>query len=231
MELQEFLRDIWQTSLVFISLLTFTRFLGNTQVGQLTFYEYISGITIGSIAATVAASEPDRVWSHFFDLLLFIILTYIISLITIKSRPLRKVIEGGPTLMIRNGQILEENMRKLRYDMDELTSQLRLKEILDPSEVQFAFLETSGELSVIKKDAHQTITKSDLAVAGSNPALPIELIMDGEVLEDNLKRHQITLQWLQEQLNQQGIQKPEQVMYAVIDSNGQFFLSKKSESA
>lgn len=231
MEWQEFLRDIWQTSLVFISLLAFTRFLGNTQVGQLTFYEYISGITIGSIAATVAASEPDKVWNHFFDLFLFIILTYFISLITIKSRPLRKVIEGGPTLMIRNGQILEENMRKLRYDMDELTSQLRLKEILDPSEVQFAFLETSGELSVIKKDSQQTVTKSDLAVAGSNPSLPIELIMDGEVLEDNLKRHQITLQWLQKQLNQQGIQKPEQVMYAVIDSNGQFFLSKKSESA
>ena len=100
MELQEFIRDTWQTALVFISLLIFTRFLGKTQVGQLTFYEYVSGITIGSLAANIASAEANKVWNNFYDLVLFVILTYAISQITIRSRPLRKLIEGSPTIVI-----------------------------------------------------------------------------------------------------------------------------------
>lgn len=225
MDWQEIIRDTWQTALVFFSLLVFARFLGNTQIGQLTFYEYVSGITIGSIAASVAASEPDKVWSHFYDLVLFVALTYFISYLTIKSRPLRKLVEGTPTIVIENGRILKENMRGLRYDLDELAGQLRQQGILDPSEVQYAIIETSGVLSVIKKADYQPLTKSDLRIHLPDPTFPVELIMDGEIIEENLRRHNLTQDWLAKQLAARGIADISEVTYAAIDSKGQLFVS------
>ncbi len=230
MEMQEFFRDTWQTTLVFISLLVFTRFLGKTQVGQLTFYEYVSGITIGSLAATMAGSEPDKVWNHYYDLILFVALTYLVSLVTIKSRPLRKLIEGSPTIVIENGLIIEANMHDLRYDMDELHGQLRQQGVLDPAEVQYAILETSGELSVIKKADYQPLTKSDFNIHLPDPSFPVELIMDGVIIERNLRKQNRSKDWLEKQLAERSITDISQVTYAGIDSKGQLFVNRKTHS-
>ncbi len=230
MDWQEIIRDTWQTSLVFLSLLVFTRILGKTQVGQLTFYEYISGITIGSIAASVAAAEPDKVWSHFYDLALFVVLTYLVSLLTIKSRPLRKMIEGSPTIVIENGRIIEENMDGMRYDLDELNGQLRQQGVFDPSEVQYAIIETSGELSVIKKTDYQPMTKIDFGIHLPDPVFPLELVMDGEIIEQNLQKHNHSITWLEKQLAERGISNVAEVTYAAIDSKGQLFINPKTAS-
>lgn len=230
MEWQEFIRDTWQTSLVFLSLLVFTRILGKTQVGQLTFYEYISGITIGSLAATIAGSEPDKVWNHYYDLVLFVALTYLVSVVTMKSRPLRKLIEGSPTIVIENGRIVEENMHGLRYDIDELNGQLRQQGVLDPAEVQYAILETSGDLSVIKKADYQPLAKSDLNIHLPDPSFPVELVMDGVIIERNLDKQNRSKAWLEKQLADRGIIDVSQVTYAVIDSKGQLFVNPKTQS-
>lgn len=230
MEWQEFFRDTWQTSLVFVSLLVFTRILGKTQVGQLTFYEYVSGITIGSLAANIAAADADKVWNHYYDLILFVLLTYALSLITIKSRPLRKLIDGSPTIVIENGLILEENMHKLRYDIDELTGHLRQQGILDPLEVQYAILETTGDLSIIKKADYQPLTKQDLNIHGSDPSFPVELIMDGIIIERNLNKQNLSKVWLEKQLAAQSVTDVSQVTYAVIDSKGKLFVNPKTQT-
>lgn len=229
MELQEFWRNTWQTSFVFIGLLVFTRFLGKTQVAQLTFYEYISGITIGSIAGNIAAAEPDKFFSHFYDLLLFVLLTYLVALISLKSRRLRKLIEGSPTVIIKNGRILRDNMRSLRYDLDELNAQLRQQGILDVSEVQFAVFETTGELSIIKNPGSQPITKKDLNISADPAKFPVELVMDGEIITENLQKKNLSEDWLHAQLALRGIKNPADVLYAVVDSNGHLFISLSSE--
>ncbi len=230
MEWQEFIRDTWQTSLVFLSLLVFTRILGKTQVGQLTFYEYVSGITIGSLAANIAAADPDKVWSHYYDLVLLTVLTYLVSLVTMKNRPLRKLIEGSPTIVIENGRIIEENMHSLRYDLDELNGHLRQQGILDPTEVQYAILETTGDLSVIKKADYQPLTKSDLNIHLPDPSFPVELIMDGVIIERNLRKQNHSKAWLEKQLADRGIFDVSEVTYAVIDSKGQLFVNRKTQS-
>lgn len=226
MDFQELFRDTWQTSLVFLSLLVFTRVLGKTQVGQLTFYEYVNGITIGSIAANIASSDADKVWSHFYDLMLFVLLTYIISLVTLKSRPLRKIIEGSPTVVIDGGNLIMENMRGMRYDLDELLAQLREKGVTDISQVQYAIVETSGEMSIIKKADYEPLTKNDLNIHLPDPKMPAELIMDGEIITDNLKSKGLSEAWLTQQISAQGIKDITEVSYAVLDSKGQLFLMK-----
>lgn len=229
MEWSELIRDTWQTSLVFISLLLFTRLLGKTQIAQLTFYQYVSGITIGSIAGTVAASEQERVWSHFYDLVLFVALTFLLSQITIRNRPLRKLIDGSPTVVIENGRILEQNMRNMRYDLDELICQLRINGILDPSEVQYAVVETTGDLSVIKKTALQALTKSDAGLEQPDAQYPVELIMDGQVVAENLAKKQLSADWLAGQIRLRGFAAPDQITYAVLDSKGHLFISPRDQ--
>lgn len=227
MDLSELLRNTWQTTLVFIALFTFTRFLGKTQIGQLTFYEYISGITIGSIAGNIVAAEPDKYVSHFYDLILFVILTYLLSFITIKSRKARNIIEGTCTILIENGKILKDNMLQTRLDLDELNAQLRQQGILDISDVQFAILETSGTISIIKKSQQQGLTKEDIGIGCSYQFYPIELISDGEILTENLHAHNISEEWLYAELSLQGIEKIEDVLYSVLDSKGKLFVSKQ----
>lgn len=226
MDLQEFFRDTWQTGLVFFSLWIFTRFLGKTQVAQLTLYEYINGITLGSIAANVAAAEPDKVWSHFYDLVLFVLFTYAFSCLTLKNRSIRKVIDGEATVIIENGTILKKNMKKLRYDLDELNAQLREQGVIDINEVQFAILETTGGLSVIKKTLEQPITKNDMGLKLAEASFPVELIMDGEVISEHLANKNLSLTWLEGELAKQGIKSTSEVLYAVIDSKGKLFVNK-----
>lgn len=230
MEWNDLLHDTWQTALVFASLLGFTRILGKTQIGQLTFYEYISGITIGSIAGNIVAAEPDKYLRDFYDLILFVVLTYLLSYATIKSRRLRFFVEGQSTLLIENGILLKDNMRKARLDLDELTAQLRQQGILDIDEVQFAILETSGTLSIIKKIKEQPASKADIGLAPNEARYPVELIFDGALLYENLQRHQVSKSWLQGELALQGIEKIEDVLYGVLDSKGKLFINKKESS-
>lgn len=228
MSWQQMFQDAWQTILVFFSLLVCARLLGKTQVGQLTFYEYVSGITIGSVAGNALASDFNKVWNHLFDLFLFVSLAYAISHITLISRPLRKLIEGKPTVVIQNGEILRENMREMRYDLDELNAQLREKGILDISEVQYAILENNGSMSVVQKPEFQPVTRGDLKLHHVTAAqYPVELIMDGEIVEENFT-DQYTREWLMKQLRSRGFRDPEKVMYAVVDSKGNFFACSKS---
>ncbi|MDF2633556.1 MAG: hypothetical protein K0R78_430 [Pelosinus sp.] len=227
MNWDDFLRDTWQTTLIFVTLLILTRILDKTQVGQLTFYEYVSGITIGSLAGTIASSDPDKVWSNYYDLILFIVLTYIVSLCALKSRPFRTLIEGSPSILIENGRIIKENMKPLRFDLDELNSLLRAKDVVDISEVQYAILETTGELSIIKKSDFQPLTKGDMNIHLTDPKLPVELIMDGEIIEENLRSQNLTHDWLTEQLKARNIKSASHIMYGVIDSKGQLFISNK----
>lgn len=227
MDWQQVVQNTWETTLVFFVTLVYTRILGKTQVGQLTFYEYASGITIGSIAGNIVAAEPDKFWNHFYDLTLFVLLAYIISQVTLISRPLRKLIEGTPTIVIKDGEIQRDSMREMRYDLDELSAQLREKGILDIQEVQYAVIENNGAMSVIKKPAYQSVTLQDLQIE-HQPEIqyPIELIMDGEVIQENLDE-QHTQEWLLQQIHEQGYANPSEVMYAVIDSKGHLYVCCK----
>jgi uncharacterized membrane protein YcaP (DUF421 family) len=118
-------------------------------------------------------------------------------------------------------------MKGMRYDLDELISQLREKDVYDISEVQYATIEPTGQLSIILKTDFQPLTKGDMNIHLPDPTLPVELIMDGQIIEENLAKKNLTHLWLTEQLAERNIEGPSHVMYAVIDSKGQLFISSK----
>jgi uncharacterized membrane protein YcaP (DUF421 family) len=209
-------QEIVQTSLAFLSILIFTRIIGKQQVSQLTFYDYINGVTFGSIAATIATDPRGNLWHHMMDLLIFAILTLLIGYVVLKNRPLRKMLEGEPTVVIHNGKILENNMRLMRYNLDDLSMQLRQKDIFNISDVEFAILESDGQLSIQPKSQKRMVTPADLNLKTGYEGISSELIMDGEIITQNLQQNQLTREWLIQELAGRGISDIKQVMFASL---------------
>ncbi|WP_406677573.1 DUF421 domain-containing protein [Moorella sp. ACPs] len=226
----EYLEVFLQTILAFAAILIYTRILGKQQIGQLTFFEYINGITFGSIAAVLATDiEPRRTGMHFLGLTLFAFLTWAAGYAVLVSRPARKLISGEPTVVVHNGKILEGNMKKMRYNFDELAMQLRQKNVFDIADVEYAILEPDGDLSVLLKSQKRPLTPADLQLPTQYEGIPTELIMDGEILFQNLKQNKLDEKWLIQQLQAQGVQDISQVDYAVLRSDGSLYVNLKED--
>lgn len=215
--------------LSFFSLLIFTRILGKKQLSQLTLFDYILGITIGSMAANITTDLNSCAWSHWVGLVTWVVAGLAIDLLTTKSRYAAKCIEGEPTIVVMNGKILEDNMRKLRYNATNLLQQLRTKNIFDLSEVHFAILEANGELSVLKKPELQPLTAKDMNIKVPNTGIGIEVIYDGVIVDLNLKQINHDRKWLKSQLKKQGIKDPSEVFLATYEASGNLYVDKYND--
>lgn len=210
----------------FFTLLIFTRLLGKQQIGQLSFFDYILGITIGSIAANLTTDLTSRAWPHWVGLAVWSILVVALQWLTLKWRYAGKYIDGEPTVVIMNGKIMENTMKKLRYRTSELLEQLRLQNVFDISQVEFAVLEVNGQLSVLKKSQYQTVTTQDLGISTNYQGIGTELIYDGVVVEQNLRQVNLDRTWLDDQLRIQGINDPSEVFLANLDTQGKLYIDK-----
>lgn len=217
---------IIQTFLAFFSILFITRLLGRQQVSELTLYEYVNGITFGSIAATLATDINQRTYQHLIGLILFGALTALISYIALKKRKFRKIIEGEPVIVIQNGKILEHNLKKVRYSMDEFNELLRQKDCFSPEEIEYGLLEINGDLSVIKRQDKRCVTLGDLNLVGTDETIPTELIIGGQIIYENLRKRRLSGKDLINNLKSFGIKKVDEVMYATIDKNGKMYVDK-----
>lgn len=217
---------IIRSIIAFATLLLFTRVLGKQQVGELTAFEYIAGITIGSAASSLSIDLSTKPLPQFIGLATWVVLVFGLQFLAIKNRWFSKVTNDQPTIVIQNGKILEQNLKKLRYRYDELTSGLREKNIFDITQVEFALLEPNGKLTVLKKSQYEPITPNDLKIPTPVNSLMTEVIQDGKIIEQNLKNKNKTNEWLQQQLQSQGIKSLSEVSYAVILPNGQLYVDK-----
>lgn len=221
-----FIEVIVQTFLAFFSILYIARILGRQQISQLTFHEYINGITFGSIAATLATDVDQRTWQHLIGLILFGALTFSVSYITMKSRTISKVLEGEPLLVIQNGKILEKNLKRARYHMDELNVLLREADCFSPDDVEYGLLEINGNLSVIKRGDKRNVTVGDLSLQPSPETISTELIIGGQIIYDNLRKMNIDGKTLLNELKMYGVNRINEVSYASMDHSGKLYVDK-----
>jgi uncharacterized membrane protein YcaP (DUF421 family) len=225
----DFLRIVLQTVLAFFAILTITRLLEKEQLGHLTFYEYITGITIGSLAADIAIDTAGKRWLILLSLMVFALLTYLMGYISLKNRVARKLLEGEPTIVVQNGKIMEKNMKKIRYNVDDLLTQLREKGAFNISDVEFAVLEPNGQLSVLLKSQKRPVTREDLQIPTQYEGMSSEIIVDGEVIYQNLQQNNLDESWLINELQKQGIKSPREVLLASLDSQGNLYVDKKKD--
>lgn len=210
----------------FFTLLLFARLLGNHQMSNLTYFDYINGITIGSIAGTLATDLSSKAWVHWLGLTVYVAITFSIQFMDLKSRFFSKVLDGEPTVLMQNAKILERNLKKSKMTKDELMMLLREKNIFDPTQVAYAIMEPDGNLSVLPKAEYQPATPKDLNIPVKPAGITTELIMDGILLDQNLKQRNKDRQWLDLQLKSNGIKDFKEVSFAAILPNGQLYVDK-----
>ncbi|MBZ9689118.1 DUF421 domain-containing protein [Clostridium estertheticum] len=210
----------------FFTLLIFTRVLGKQQISQLTFFDYVVGITIGSTASSLTTDLTSRAWPHWVGLFTWTVLCLILQLITLKSKTVEKYLDGEPTIVIANGKILEESMKKFRYTIGDLLEQLRDKDVFDLGDVAYAVLEKNGQLSILKKAECDSVTPKDLKIKASIANIDVEVIYDGTILQDNLTSINRNEKWLMTKLKKKGINDANEVFLATYNATSGLFIDR-----
>ncbi|RJX16934.1 MAG: DUF421 domain-containing protein [Ammonifex sp.] len=214
----------------FAGVVFITRMIGKSQVGQLTISDFVNGIVIGSIAASMVTEVDLSPWYYVTGLAVFTGLTVLVQYTGLKYRPARKFFGDEPTVVVHNGKILERNMTRMRYNVDDLTMQLREKGYFNIADVEFAIAEPNGELSVLPKSQKRPLTPQDLNLPTSYEGVPSELIVDGVIIQQNLQQNHLTEEWLLKELERQGIYSLQEVLYASLSSDGKLYIDKKQDT-
>lgn len=203
------------------------RIMGKHQIGQLQPYELVITILISELAAIPMQDTEVPLINGIIPILTLLIIQVILSLLTLKNATARRIICGGPSILIENGKIREEELVRLRYSLSDLLEQLRLKDLPNIADVEFAILETSGKLSIIPKSQKRPVSPEDLHLETSYEGLPVPLIMDGQVVRHNLERTQKDENWLRQELIRFGLREFHQVLLASLDTSGQLYVQAK----
>lgn len=215
-----------RATIAFTSMVVFTRLMGKKAISQLTFFHYIVGITIGSIAATLSTDLSLKPFPQWVGLGAWVVLAIVFEFTVLKSRWWAKMLEGESTILIHNGKIMEQNMAANHYQLAELMEQLRGRGVFNPADVEFAILETDGNLTVLKKSQCQPVTPADLHIATTFKGISTELVQEGQIIDQNLKQLNLDEQWLLDELRKKGIADLKQVVYASLDTEGNLYVDK-----
>lgn len=203
------------------------RLMGKRQIGQLQPFELAIAIMISELAAVPMQDTGIPLVNGIIPILTLLFSQILISLISLKSVKARALICGRPRVLIEKGKIIESNLIKELYTINDLLEQLRINNVPNIADVDYAILETNGQLSIIPKGKKRPVTPTDMQLSVGNDGLPLDLIIDGEIIETNMKAAQVNTQWLKDELKKQGISKVEDVLIASIDINKKLFCQSK----
>ncbi len=217
-----------RTVILYLVLIAVIRLLGKRQIGQLEPSELVVAMLIADLASIPMQDSAIPLLSGLVPILTVLGLELVLSMLSMRSIFLRKLLCGKPVILIENGKILENNLRKTRVTLDELTEQLRLKDILDIDSVQFAILETGGQLSVFPYPEKAPASAEDAGIAVKAQYLPVTIISDGKLLRDNLQKAGKDTHWLQKQLKAQRATAQDTLLLTVDGSNRVVFRRKES---
>lgn len=203
--MSQWLEIVIRSVSIIIGLFLVTKLLGKKQLSRLSSFEYIAGITIGDIAGTLSMDNNLEVKHGVTSILIWLLFPLLASKIGLKSKVFRDFMEGNATVFIRDGKILEDNLRKEKYSIDEFLEQLRKKKVFQVSDVQFATLESNGELNVLLKREKQPVVYGDLFTDAPYTQEPQTVIMDGRVLDEPLTRAGLNRRWLYSELEKRDV--------------------------
>ncbi|GIN75061.1 MULTISPECIES: DUF421 domain-containing protein [Bacillus] len=216
----EWLEVVIRSLLFVVVLFLITKWLGKKQLSELSFFEYVVGITIGSIGAEVVTGLERNMFNGIIGIVVFAAIPFLAGLLSLKSKGFRNFIEGKATVFIKDGKIMEDNLKKERYTTDELLELLRKKDVFKVADVEFAVLEPTGDLSVMLKKENQPLTPKDVNLTVASVKEPQTVIMDGEILDEPLSTIGRSRGWLKTELEKQGV-TIENVFIGQVDSYGQ----------
>ena len=212
--------------ILYILVLVTMRLMGKREIGQMQPFELVVAIMIADLAAVPMGDTGIPITNGIIPILVLLLIQLVISLINLKSIWGRKIICGVPTILIFRGRIDEKLMKKEKFTINELQERLREKDVFNIGDVEYAILETSGELSVIQKPEKRNTIPEDFGIVPEYEGIPYDLVIDGKVMYENLKAIGKDYNWLLKQTKAFGI-KPEEALVVTFDGKGQIFCQEK----
>lgn len=212
--MNSFLQMFYESIFGLVALFIFTKVLGKTHISQLTPFDFVAAVVLGELVGNALFDEKAGIIDIGYVIILWGTLLYSIEMIAQKFKGSRFYLEGKPSIIIQKGNIIYEEMRKNNLDLNELQQLLRMKDVFSVQEVEYAILETNGQLSVLKKAPYQNPTNEDLNIQVENPILATTIIADGEIIKDNLAEANLSEEWLLEELKRQNFNNVKEVFYA-----------------
>ncbi|WP_191562274.1 DUF421 domain-containing protein [Metabacillus idriensis] len=210
----------------FFGLFFLTRILGKTQITQITTFDFISALVLGELVGNAVFDDNTGILKILFAISVWGSLIFIIEIITQKWKGTRGFLEGRPTIIIHQGKIVRESLRKSKLDLNQLQHLVRAKGAFSLREVAFAILETDGTINILKKPMFEAPTRSDFQFNPEHAILPFSMILDGEVLLDNVSEAGLSEEWLQQELRKHNIKSYKDVLYAEWLEGYGLFLQK-----
>lgn len=207
------------------TLFLIAKILGHKQMSQLDFFDYVTGITIGSIAAELA-TELEEPWKPLTAMVIYGIIALSLTLLTSKLPRMRKFINGTPTIIMNGGKIYRKNMKKAKMDLSEFMVMCRQEGYFNLNDIQTAIFEYNGRLTVLPKATKRPANPTDMNLIPPPETINTEVIMDGRILEENLKQLGLDTVWLKKELECQGYKNAKEIFLGICDDNHQLTLFK-----
>ena len=215
-EIIEILDVILRCLISLVTLFFVTKMIGKKQVSQFSLFDYVIGISIGNFAAEMALNLDSDYMHGTIAVIVFGIVAYLVSFITLKNLKLRRFFIGDPTIIIEDGKILYKNLKKTKFDINDLLEECRINGYFDISQIDYALMEANGKISFLAKPDYQTPTNKDLKINKQKTGLCANLIIDGEIIYESLKIMHKDKKWLMHEINIKGY-KLEDIILATLD--------------
>ena len=219
----DILKVILTSLLSAVVLFITAKFMGHKQISHLDIFDYITAITIGSIAAELA-TELEEPWKPLIAIIVYGAVSVVLSIATGKAPRLRKYINGTPTILMNNGKLYRSNMKKAKLDLSEFMMLCRQQGFFNLNDIQTAVFEYNGKVTILPVSYKRPVNPEDMKLTPPKESICTEVIMDGRILEENLKRKGLDLIWLQKQLELQGYKSEKEIFLGVCDDNNQLSL-------
>lgn len=221
---------IIRTLILYLAVVAVMRIMGKQQIGQLQPFELVVALMIADLAAIPMQNTGIPLLSGLIPIIVIMAAQVVLSYLSMKSIKVRNIICGCPSVVVANGKLIESELRYLRYNVNDLLEQLRTKNYPNLADVEFAILETNGDLSVVPKSQKRALQPDDLNIDTQYEGMPLALIIDGQLNESNLRKVNLTKEWLRTELLKFGIDDFKQVFFASLDTAGKLFYQLKTKS-
>lgn len=217
------IRQVVLTSLLsLVVMFVFTRIGGKRQIAQMSPFDYLNAVTVGSIGAELA-TDLEQWWRPLSALIIYILATWLVHYTACKSNAMRSFWSGRSLILMDGGVISKTALQRAAIDVNEFLGQARIAGYFDPNEIETAILETSGQISFLPKSLNRPLTPEDMQLHPDAAGIWYDLIIDGQLMQDNLKAAGRDERWLDAQLHAQGIGQRSEVFYAACDKADGFF--------
>ena len=210
------------------ALFLITKLLGKKQVSQLSLFDYVIGISIGNFAAEMTINVESQYANGLTAIIVFGLIAYLVSYLTMKSIILRRFFMGAPTILIQNGKLIEKNLKKVKFDINDLLEECRVGGYFDINQIEYALMEANGKLSLLPKGEYLPATIKDMNLKSTKQELVANIIIDSRIMHNNLKNMKKDNVWLDKELKIKGYKTLDNILLATLDNNDKLVIYERS---